>query len=339
MSSALWTRQPPHQALPAEIYLPLVDSLFKEGRTLLIGTIFIIGSVFLTYWTTGEILILYCALAIFAVACAGGLMMRAYMRKRDTVTTAEAGKRWEYRYGAGASAILALLSVWCFVAFSRTTEPFATLVSFSMTIAYAAGIFGRNFANSRFVIIQIVCTWAPMTAALVFYGTVYHWIFAALLIPSFLGIKLIAERLRRTLLDAVVTSRDMSLLAKRFDTAINNMPHGLFMFDSKRLIVVSNQKLNQQMGLPPDLDLKGFGARAWVESAVKANWISNASAQELIARLEARLSGSEDSPFTLGLLNGKTLEFTVQPMENGGMVVLSEDITERTVAEAKTHHF
>jgi diguanylate cyclase (GGDEF)-like protein len=338
MSSALWTRQPPHQALPAEIYLPLVDSLFKEGRTLLIGTIFIIGSVFLTYWTTGEILILYCALAIFAVACARGLMMRAYMRKRDTVTTAEAGKRWEYRYGAGASAILALLSVWCFVAFSRTTDPFATLVSFSMTIAYAAGIFGRNFANSRFVIIQIVCTWAPMTAALVFYGTVYHWIFAALLIPSFLGIKLIAERLRRTLLDAVVTSRDMSLLAKRFDTAINNMPHGLFMFDSKRLIVVSNQKLNQQMGLPPDLDLKGFGARAWVESAVKANWISNASAQELIARLEARLSGSEDSPFTLGLLNGKTLEFTVQPMENGGMVVLSEDITERKVAEAKINH-
>jgi len=338
MSSALWTRQSPHQALPAEIYLPLVDSLFKEGRTLLIGTIFIIGSVFITYLKTGEILILYCALAIFAVACARGLMMRAYMRKRESVTTAEAGQRWEYRYGAGASAILALLSTWCFLAFSRTTDPFATLVSFSMTIAYAAGIFGRNFANSRFVIVQILCTWAPMTAALVIYGNLFHWIFAALLIPSFLGIKLIAERLRRTLLDAVVTSRDMSLLAKRFDTAINNMPHGLCMFDSRRLIVVSNQKLNQQMGLAPDLELKGFSARAWVESVVKANLISGASAEELIARLDARLSGSEDSAFTVGLLNGKTLEFTVQPMENGGMVVLAEDITERKVAEAKINH-
>ena len=338
MSSALWTRQSPHQALPAEIYLPLVDSLFKEGRTLLIGTIFIIGSVFITYLKTGEILILYCALAIFAVACARGLMMRAYMRKRESVTTAEAGQRWEYRYGAGASAILALLSTWCFLAFSRTTDPFATLVSFSMTIAYAAGIFGRNFANSRFVIVQILCTWAPMTAALVIYGNLFHWIFAALLIPSFLGIKLIAERLRRTLLDAVVTSRDMSLLAKRFDTAINNMPHGLCMFDSRRLIVVSNQKLNQQMGLAPNLELKGFSARAWVESVVKANLISGASAEELIARLDARLSGSEDSAFTVGLLNGKTLEFTVQPMENGGMVVLAEDITERKVAEAKINH-
>ena len=33
--------------------------------------------------------------------------------------------------------------------------------------------------------------------------------------------------------------------------------------------------------------------------------------------------------------NGRTLEFTVQPMENGGMVVLVEDVTERKIAEAR----
>jgi len=37
-------------------------------------------------------------------------------------------------------------------------------------------------------------------------------------------------------------------------------------------------------------------------------------------------------------MNGRTLEFTVQPMENGGMVVLIEDITERKIAEAKINH-
>ena len=79
MSSAFRSRQP-HEALPPEIYLPLVDSLFKEGRTLLIGTFFVIGSVLVTYWKTGEILILYCAIAITLVACARGYMMRAYLR-------------------------------------------------------------------------------------------------------------------------------------------------------------------------------------------------------------------------------------------------------------------
>src|ERR1700691_5045531 len=328
MSSVLRTREAGHEALPPEIYLPLVDSLFKEGRNLLIGTIFVIGFVLTTYCKTGEILMLSCAVAIIVVACARGIMMHAYLRARSTVTTVEAARRWDNRYGVGASAILALLSTWCYVCFSRTADPFADLVSFSMTIAYAAGIFGRNFANPRFVIVQILCTWAPITAALVFYGNLFHWIFAALLIPSFLGIKLIAERLRRTLLDAVVTSRDMSLLAKRFDTALNNMPHGLCMFDSKRRIVVANQKLNQQMGLAPPLELKGSAVRDLVENVVTAGLLSDIGAEGLVDSLNARLSGSDDSAFAVEMLNGRTLEFTVQPMENGGMVVLVEDITE-----------
>jgi len=36
----------------------LVDSLFKEGQTLFVGIFFVIGSVLITYWKTGEPLIL-----------------------------------------------------------------------------------------------------------------------------------------------------------------------------------------------------------------------------------------------------------------------------------------
>jgi len=193
------------ETLPAEIYLPLVDSLFEEGRTLLAGTIFGAGSVFVTYWKTGEISLLYCALAVVIIAGARGLLMRAYVRARPSVTTAQAARRWERRYSIGASASLALFSIWCFIAFAWTNDPFAQLVSFSMSLAYAAGIFGRNFANPLFVFLQILCAQVPMTAALLLYGNLYHWIFAGLLVPSFLGIKFIAERLRRTLLDAVTT--------------------------------------------------------------------------------------------------------------------------------------
>ncbi len=238
--------------MPPEIYIPLVDSLFKDGRTLLAGTIFVTGSIFITYWKTDELLLLGCALAILLVAGARGMLVRAYGRVRSKVMSAKAARRWEYRYVAGAAASLALLGMWCFLTLALTSDPFAVLVSFSMTIAYATGIFGRNFGSARFVVVQIFCAWAPMTAALLLYGNHYHWIFAGLLVPSFVGMKFIAERLRRTLLDAVIASRDMTLLATRFDTALNNMPHGLCMFDAERHIVVSNQKLNQQLGLAPD---------------------------------------------------------------------------------------
>jgi len=340
MSPVLQPRQTVrgHGSLPADIYLPLVDSLYKDGRTLISGTLFVTGSIFITYWKTGEALLLCCALAFVLVACARGLVIHAYSRARASVTTIEAARRWEYRYVAGASASVGLLGIWCFIAFSQATDPFAHLVSYSMTIAYVVGIFGRNFGSARFVIVQILCAWAPMTAALLLYGSWYHWIFAGLLVPFFLAIKFIAERLRSTLLDAVIASRDMSLLATRFDTALNNMPNGLCMFDFKRSIVVSNQKLNQQMGLPADLELKGFSVQRLVNTCLAEDAISEANAQELVDRLSAQFSGSHDTAFTVDMKNGRTLEFTEEPMESGGMVVLVEDITERKIAEAKINH-
>ena len=130
----------------------------------------------------------------------------------------------------------------------------------------------------------------------------------------------------------------MALLAKRFDTALNNMPHGLCMFDSRSRIVVANQKLNQQMGLPPNFELKGSSLRHVVECGVDAGLISDTNAQILIDNLDARLSGGDDAAFVVEMLNHRMFEFTVQAMEDGGMVVLVEDITEQRIAEAKINH-
>ena len=325
-------------AVPPDIYIPLVDSLYKDGRTLFTGTLFVVGSILTTFWKTGEPLFLICAFAVVAVACTRGLMMRSYARVRTTVKSNAVARRWERRYVAGAAASVGLLGIWCYIAFSRTNDAFAHLISFSMTIAYVVGIFGRNFGNSRSVIIQILCAWVPITAALLLHGDIYHWIFAVLLGPFFLAVKFIAERLRLTLLDAVVATRDMTLLAKRFDTALNNMPHGLCMFDAERRIVVANKRLNEHLGLPADVELKGFTPEKLVTVGIDGGLVPNDQAERLVHDLDARLSGAESHAFVIDLHNGRTLEFTVQPMENGGMVLLGEDVTERKIAQARINH-
>ena len=326
------------QELPAEIYVPLVDSLYQDGRTLFVGSIFVTASVAITYWKTGEPLLLACAVAIAVVACARGLVMHAYSRVRETVRSNEVARRWELRYVTGAATSVGLLGIWCFIAFSRTTDPFAYLVSFSMTIAYVVGIFGRNFGSSRFFVVKILCAWIPMTAALLLYGGVYEWIFAALLIPFFMAVKFIAERLRRTLLDAVIATRDMSLLASRFDAALNNMPHGLCMFDADRRIVVANRKLSEHLRLSPYLPLKGLSSRELAGLCMDAGILSRAEGGRLRADLETRLSRADQNDFLIEAKDGRTLQFDFQPMENGGMVLLVEDITERKAAEAKIRH-
>lgn len=324
--------------VPTEIYIPLVDSLYKDGRTLFSGTIFIFGSVLVTYWKTGEPLLLLCALAFVLVAIVRGLSIRAYNRVRTTIKSEEAARRWEYRYVAGAAMSVLLLGLWCYTAVALTDDAFAQLVSFTMTVAYVVGIFGRNFGSARFVIVQILCAWVPMTAALVVHGDIYHWIFAVLLIPFFMAVKFIAERLRRTLLDAVIATRDVTLLATRFDTALSNMPNGLCMFDEDGRIAVSNGKLNLLLGLPPDRELRGMTQQQLVECLVENGRVSERNAKRLLRNLEKHRTRAGAKSFDVDLQSGRTLEFTFQLMDSGGIVLLVEDITERKIAEAKISH-
>ena len=99
------------KGLPAEVYLPLVDSLYQNGQTLLLATLCVTSAAFITYWKTGEILLLYCTLAIVVVACARGMLIRAYLRVRPTVTTTEAARGWERSYVVGAAASVASLGI------------------------------------------------------------------------------------------------------------------------------------------------------------------------------------------------------------------------------------
>jgi diguanylate cyclase (GGDEF)-like protein/PAS domain S-box-containing protein len=334
MSAALQTYRPA-EASSSEISISLIDSLYRDGPTFLVGTIFTAGPAFITYWKTGEILLLSCALAIAVVGGARGLLMYVYCRRRSTITTLEVATLWERLYLAGATVTHILLGMWCYVAFSQTSDPFVHLFSFSMTILYGAGIFGRNFANPRFVIVQIFCLVVPMSAALLLYGNPYYWIFAGFLSLSFFAIKFIADRLRRILFDSATKSRDMAQLANRFDAALNNMPHGLCMFDTEGHIVVSNQKLSQLMGLQTS-ELKGLSLRRLLEkSSVEAGLISEVNAQRLIDRMTAKLARDDDSALVVEMQNERILEFTLQSMDNGGLVLLAEDITERKAAEAE----
>jgi len=208
--------KPPRAAIgnviPADVYVPLVDSLYQEGRTLLLGYIMVVGSIVLTYIKTDEFLLLVCALAFTAIAGGRALDMRAYQHARGSINTNEAAKRWEYRYAVGVALALATLGTWCLLTFAKTNDPYVQFISFSITIAYVIGISGRNFGSSRLVLIQILSVAVPMVAALLIYGNVYYQAAIPFFAVFFAGLALIARRLRRNLLAGVVASREVSLL-------------------------------------------------------------------------------------------------------------------------------
>src|ERR1051325_1827531 len=111
-------------AVPPDIYIPLVDSLYKDGRTLFTGTLFVVGSILTTFWKTGELQFLACAFAVVAVACTRGLVMRAYAQVRTSVTSSAVARKWERRYVAGAGGPVRVLGISWYIAFAPTRDAF-----------------------------------------------------------------------------------------------------------------------------------------------------------------------------------------------------------------------
>ena len=324
--------------VPPEIHASLVDSLFQERRTLLVGSLAASFAVVLTAVKTGEPLLWAIAGIIVLFAAARNWDMGRYAKVRGPGLSIAAVPAWERRYVFGASVFDALLGIWCFIAFIRTDDAFVQLISLCMTIAYMVGTSGRNFGSSRLVIAQILCAGVPTIAAVLLVGNFYYAMLGlVLLLPFFTSLKFISDRLRRTLLDAVIAQRDMSLLAKRFDTALNNMPSGLCMFDAQRTLVVSNEKLSQLFGVNLASERKGATVREIVRDCVDAGTIMRSEAEGFAVEFEKRLSG-EDRTFMFETPKGRSLHFTFQAMESGGSVVLVEDVTERKAAEARIKH-
>ena len=220
---------------------------------------------------------------IALVACARGWDVGRYQKCRARVVSIDEAAKWERRYVAGAAAHVMLLGMWCLVAFIKTADPFVQIFSFALTLAYMIGISGRNFASNLLVVAQIVCAGVPMTAALLLVGGWYYAVFAFVLVPFFASLKFISDRLRRVLLDAVIAGRDVSLLAGRFDTALNNMPHGLCMVDAKGQVVVCNRRLRELFSLPENITRRRLPVRALVEESSAAGALASECAERLVS--------------------------------------------------------
>ena len=327
-------RSPGGQLPPPDIYVSLVDSLYSDRRSLLIGSVAAAMTAVITAAWTGDVLLYAGAAAIAVVAAIRLQQMRNYARQRGTLSVA-ATRQWERLYVVGAAAHVAILGLFCFYALTQTSDPFVQLFAFSLTLAYLVGIAGRNFASDLLVDSQIICAGVPMTLALLVAGPPYFLIFVFVLLPLFLAIKLMAARLKSTLLDAVISARDVKLLATRFNTALNNMPHGLAMFDESQVLVVANRRLGELLRHPFDSEASSTTAHRVLLDCAEAGVISNADALRLVGEFDDRLSGRTLGDLELETRDRRTLALSFEPMERGGSVVLVEDVTERKDAEAR----
>ena len=153
----------------------------------------------------------------------------------------------------------------------------------------------------------------------------------------FIALKHINLSLHSIFVKALLSSERESALAGQFDTALNNMPHGLCMFSNDGRLAVMNHRFSDMMRLSDDLVQRGASAPDIVAACVSAGTISAASGMLIVSEIDNSQVGYITTADPTSA-SGRALSWTFQPMAEGGTVVLLEDITERRNAEARISH-
>ncbi len=140
-----------------------------------------------------------------------------------------------------------------------------------------------------------------------------------------------SERLkvRLELQNELLQQREEKLAAQnvRMDAAMENMGHGLAMFDADERVVTANDQFAEMFGLKPDDIKPGTSLREIVSKRIAAGlYVGNAD--EYIKAARACIATGTVSRIVNRLSDGRVLVATVNPRADGGWVATHQDVTE-----------
>jgi diguanylate cyclase (GGDEF)-like protein/PAS domain S-box-containing protein len=126
-------------------------------------------------------------------------------------------------------------------------------------------------------------------------------------------------------------ARERNLL---LDTALNNMSHGLCMFDAQARLVICNRRYLEMYKMSPDIVKPGCRLRDLLEYRITLGTFSG-HPDQYSAELQAAIARGQTTKNLVESKNGRVVAIVNQPMEGGGWVATHEDITELRRAEVE----
>jgi diguanylate cyclase (GGDEF)-like protein len=327
----------PDQKVPPSIYAALVYSLFQNPAPMFAGALCAAVAAIMTAVKTGNAWLWPCVALLVVTGAARAVDMHLYQRRKRSLTENEAA-HWEIRYQIGAMLYAASLGIWCVVALLGSDDAVAHMITVSVTLGYMAAGAGRTYGRPWIFHLQTLLACGPLSVALLVNGNPYYIGLGLLNVLFFIGLKHITTSLQKIFVRALVAREREAALAAQFDTALNNMPHGLCMFGTDGRLAVMNHRFSEMMRLSENQLVRGgAGASDIVAACIDARTVSAASGKLIVAEVDSLQAGyiTTADPDSAQC---RALSWTFQPMAGGGTVVLVEDITERRNAEARISH-
>ncbi|HEV7253333.1 MAG TPA: EAL domain-containing protein [Mesorhizobium sp.] len=320
--------------LPVDVYIPFVETLFRDGLTLTIGLVAQTLLVALCFWKTSNALYLLVAVGLIVVGIVRLRNIRRHVGAPPPKDRAEARQR-ENDYILYGSIHGFMLGAFCFTGIYLVPDPFAEIASVSVTFASASSIAGRNYGSPRMVMIFVATMILPISAGFLLKGDIYHFVLGCLSAPFFFAIRRFAHTVREVLFAAISEEKKAARLAQRFNRALNTMSHGLVMLGADGRVVVANAEAARLMALASPDKLLGRSIHALLLRGVAGGMLRPRDCGFVEAQLTGALRQGKGRKVLVSFTSGQHYEFSAREGGQDLGVVTFEDVTGRVEAEEK----
>ncbi|CAD7040568.1 GGDEF domain-containing protein [Pseudorhizobium endolithicum] len=317
--------------LPTDVYLSFVSSLFGNRGTLITGVVVHVIWCAIVYSYTGSQFYLYAAAGfplVFAFRFSD--FLRFDRVDKASLTDGDIA-RWERRYVFGATLTALLLGTTSGFGMLVLKDSFVAFTCIAMTMGSMMSIVGRNYGSRYAVDFQTLGCCVPIVLACVASGDLHLVLMSLLLIPFGLTTRSMANGVREFLYENVLAARKIRLIANQLDLALTTIAHGLIMLDSQGRIEVANRRACDLLGLSDAAEIKGLH----LIGALEAH--SGYRPTRVVDEARQLLSGTVDRTI-FELREGVHVEFSASRRQDGGVVLIFEDVSGRVAADAKILH-
>ncbi|MEN9894441.1 MAG: hypothetical protein RIR97_293 [Pseudomonadota bacterium] len=322
------------KSAPTDVYLSFVGSLFGNRKTLFTGMFVHLFTYTVVYLNTQDQMF---ALLIFAymMIAAFRTYWLAEFDQADLKVMGHADiARWENRYLQGAFATALLLGIASAYSVIFVKNNFAEIACITVTMGTMVSVVGRNFGSARVTNMLTLGACVPIMLGFLMSGSVHMALLAVLFIPFVLTTNMMAKGVREFLYQNVMAAREITVIADRFDIALNTMTHGLFMLNTENRILVANRKALDLFQLGTDDDVKERPLRDVLQSGLSQSAMSPERLSDVLGTLQTLIDGQVQRT-QVDMSEDLCLEFTVSRRVEGDVVLIFEDVTGRVRAERR----
>ena len=326
-----------HEQIPTDVYLSFVRSLYGNRMTLLAGMIAHVTVSALLFLKVKDPAYIAFGCAILVNWLARFYSMSLFDKVQFSTDDRPTIAWWERISIVGGGMTAFLLGAMCGYAFLVTRDTFAEIAVLSITLSLLVSVVGRNFGTKITVYVITLAACMPIMISLLLAGNIYMVVLAVLIIPLVATTISMANGVREFLYENVLSRREIAIIADRFNAALNNMPHGLFMLDENGRIVVANKKAAELLSAPDRDSLRNHSLMAVLRYGVRRGVITSGRAKIIQRQLKSLIAG-EESRALVYFSEELYLEFSAKRRKGNGVVLIFEDVTARIKAEEKIVH-